>query len=274
MKKVTFEEFINTKSIVYRVIPVVGFFLILLMSVSGGFGFQSPEQTPYKEVLTILNIVTIAGFFYMIFFPHKIGLYGLFSFLYSIYWALLPDRFFFSFLNTILFLSILLTRGYFKRRVYRRILTVSIFYFLISFFQLRFGTKKFMEYLFMWFITWAIMFLSVYYILSVFYDYLRRICNMPLILDSFAGLTEKDVLMVCSIMKNEKYDSIARSLKVSERTIKRRCSKIFEFYGCSDKLDFMAKYSNHSVSYNGMEYLTATGEETEALKELSFRCQL
>ncbi len=272
MKKVTFEEFVNVRNPVYRAIPVVGFLLVLLTFIPEIHIFQNPVDSPYKEILFVLKGITIISFIYMIIFPQKIGFYGLCSFLYSLYWSFLPDCFVYSFLNTVLFLSILVARGYFKCRMKRRIFTVSFFYFLISFVQLRFGIMEFLKYISLWAFTWAILFVSIYYVLTVFYEYVRRIGNIPLSLDDFPDLDEADILIVCRILQNEKYDSIAREFKISERTVKRRCSKIFEHYSCADKLDFLAKYSNHSVSYKGVEYLTKDRNETNALVELSLRC--
>lgn len=268
MNKDPLESFINS-NILRRSIPILGIILTAITCIPGCRIFQSPEGSPYNQILLILKITTVIAFIFILIYPQKFGLYGIQSFLYSIYWAILPDSFYFSLMHTILCISILVARGFFKRNTIKKICMFIAFYFLLAFCQLFYGREHFIEYMTHWVTTWVMFMLSFYYLLYVYYSHMKKASEIPFVLDECPYIeNNEDVLIVCQILQNEKYDSIARSLKVSERTIKRRSSKIFEFFGCADKLDFFAKFSNHPVFFHGVEYLSEKRVETEALQKI------
>lgn len=268
MKKDALENFINS-TVLLRLIPILGIILTSITCIPGCRIFQSPEGTPYTQILLALKLTTILAFIFILFYPKKIGVYGIQSFLYSVYWAVLPDSFYFSLMHTILCVSILIARGFFKKHAVNKIIMFIIFYFLLALCQLFYGKEHFVEYMTHWITTWVMFFLSFYYLLYVYYAQIKKASEIPFVLDECPFIeSDADVLIVCRILQNEKYDSIARSLKVSERTIKRRTAKVFEYFGCADKLDFFARFSNHPVFYHGVEILSGSRVETEAFQKL------
>ena len=86
-------------------------------------------------------------------------------------------------------------------------------------------------------------------------------------LDKIDSFTDREVIMICKILQNDKYDYIARVLKLSEITVKKAAATIYKKLGVTDKIDLFGKYANHSVSRDGILYLTKDHAETEDFKK-------
>lgn len=87
-------------------------------------------------------------------------------------------------------------------------------------------------------------------------------------LDKFDPFTSREIIVLCKILQNEKYDYIARTLNLSEITIKKTAASIYKKLACSDKLDLFGQYSNHAVAKGDQMLLETNRTETKFLADL------
>lgn len=92
--------------------------------------------------------------------------------------------------------------------------------------------------------------------------------DLVLDLDKGEGFTDRESIIICKILENEKYDYIARQLNLSEITVKKAAGTIFKKLDCSDKMDLFGKYANHAVTKGKDLYLSTDRTESELLKKL------
>jgi hypothetical protein len=64
-----------------------------------------------------------------------------------------------------------------------------------------------------------------------------------------AQFTKRDALMLQKVLAGDKYEAIAKDLGVAEVTLKKRLRGAFNSLGVDDRVSFLARYSNYTVTY-------------------------
>lgn len=87
-------------------------------------------------------------------------------------------------------------------------------------------------------------------------------------LGTYEDFSDREIVIICKILQNDKYDYIARSLNLSEITVKKAAAVIFKKLDCTDKVDLFGKYANHTVTKGSSVFLENGKTETSLLKKL------
>lgn len=277
MRKRYIAESIKDK-IFFRIFPafalVVSLVSIILPS------WFTPLGNAVIHNVTIYQLFHMASsmlFILILVFPGRYTFYAIIGLMFSVYLPMEQADVFYSFLFYCLFLYSVYEMGLLDE--FKRIKTVGIlfFYIFIVFLQfLIYGADFFLANMFQYVVTFSILVITA----ALFFS-LRTIekihapevieepkKGLALDLNTFERLTDREIIIICRILQNEKYDYIARTLGLSEITVKKAAGVIFKKMNCTDKFDFFGKYSNLAVVMGNKVFLTEKREETEILSEM------
>lgn len=277
MRKRYIAESIKDK-ILFRIFPafalVVSLVSIILPS------WFTPLGNAVIHNVTIYQLFHMASsmlFILILVFPGRYTFYAIIGLMFSVYLPMEQADVFYSFLFYCLFLYSVYEMGLLDE--FKRIKTVGIlfFYIFIVFLQfLIYGADFFLANMFQYVVTFSILVITA----ALFFS-LRTIekihapevieepkKGLALDLNTFERLTDREIIIICRILQNEKYDYIARTLGLSEITVKKAAGVIFKKMNCTDKFDFFGKYSNLAVVMGNKVFLTEKREETEILSEM------
>lgn len=277
MRKRFIAESIKDK-IFFRIFPafalVVSLVSIILPS------WFTPLGNAVIHNVTIYQLFHMASsmlFILILVFPGRYTFYAIIGLMFSVYLPMEQADVFYSFLFYCLFLYSVYEMGLLDE--FKRIKTVGIlfFYIFIVFLQfLIYGADFFLANMFQYVVTFSILVIT-----AVLFFSLRTIekihapevieepkKGLALDLNTFERLTDREIIIICRILQNEKYDYIARTLGLSEITVKKAAGVIFKKMNCTDKFDFFGKYSNLAVVMGDKVFLTEKREETEILSEM------
>lgn len=277
MRKRYIAESIKDK-ILFRIFPafalVVSLVSIILPS------WFTPLGNAVIHNVTIYQLFHMASsmlFILILVFPGRYTFYAIIGLMFSVYLPMEQADVFYSFLFYCLFLYSVYEMGLLDE--FKRIKTVGIlfFYIFIVFLQfLIYGADFFLANMFQYVVTFSILVITA----ALFFS-LRTIekihapevieepkKGLALDLNTFERLTDREIIIICRILQNEKYDYIARTLGLSEITVKKAAGVIFKKMNCTDKFDFFSKYSNLAVVMGNKVFLTEKREETEILSEM------
>lgn len=277
MRKRYIAESIKDK-IFFRIFPafalVVSLVSIILPS------WFTPLGNAVIHNVTIYQLFHMASsmlFILILVFPGRYTFYAIIGLMFSVYLPMEQADVFYSFLFYCLFLYSVYEMGLLDE--FKRIKTVGIlfFYIFIVFLQfLIYGADFFLANMFQYVVTFSILVITA----ALFFS-LRTIekihapevieepkKGLALDLNTFERLTDREIIIICRILQNEKYDYIARTLGLSEITVKKAAGVIFKKMNCTDKFDFFGKYSNLAVVMGDKVFLTEKREETEILSEM------
>lgn len=277
MKKSFIGENIRDR-ILFRVFPafalIVSLISIILPSWFHPLGNQSVH---FELVYQLIHVLSSILFILIMVFPGRVFFYTIIGFVFSIYLPLEQADVFYSFLYVAMFLVSIYEQGFFSVR--KRVKTggACLYYLLIILIQfLVYGKAYFLENLFQYLVCFSLIFISATFVFSV-----RNISKesepeelvedskgKSLDLSYFEDLSDREIIIICKILQNDKYDYIARQLGLSEITVKKAAGNIFKKMDCTDKFDFFGKYSNLSIIKGDSVYMTEKREETSLLWEI------
>lgn len=277
MRKRFIAESIKDK-IFFRIFPAFAL-LVSLVSIILPAWFKPLGNAAVHNV-TIYQLVHMASsmlFILILVFPGRYTFYAIIGLMFSVYLPMEQADVFYSFLYYCLFLFSIYQMELLDE--FKRIKTAGIllFYLFIIFLQyLIYGSDLFISNMFQYVVTFSILVITA----TLFFS-LRKIEEFhapeieektrqgnALDLTTFEGLSDREIIIICRILQNEKYDYIARTLGLSEITVKKAAGAIFKKMGCTDKFDFFGKYSNLAVVMGDKVFLTEKREETEVLSEM------
>lgn len=239
-----------------KIVQIVSFAAIVILLVSNILKIRSFARNKL-DVDTVFFYVTIAVNFcvcviccILLFLPTKIILISLVSFLYSglifVFEIENPMGIFMFFLG----LSSLASRGFYSSKRKLKLTLACVFYFLLVFSEIRFGFELFFKYLIE-----KIGYSLVSFVISFFlYTYFRNISDSEtqekiLNLYHYKGLNKRDAEWLGRVQKNEKYQSIAISYKMSTGTVKNRLNVVYNILGVGDKSGFINRYGDFDIVY-------------------------
>lgn len=237
----------------------------------------------YAWLYQFMHVVSSIIFILILVFPGHYVYYAILGLIFSIYLPYEKADVFYSFIYVILFLASVFKMGFLKDHRKSKTAAVCFFYGLIIVGQLFLhGTSYFLENLFQYLVTLSLIIIAITFVFSV-----RTISKQSdeeiteqmleekqgpkgkyLDLSVYNGLTNREIIIICKILQNEKYDYIARQLGLSEITVKKAAGTIFKKMDCTDKFDFMGKYSQLTVQCGDKVFMSETRQETDLLAEM------
>ncbi|MCQ2597482.1 MAG: LuxR C-terminal-related transcriptional regulator [Treponema sp.] len=277
MRKRYIAESIKDK-ILFRIFPAFAL-VVSLVSIILPAWFTPLGNAVIHNVIIyqLFHMASSMLFILILVFPGRYTFYAIIGLMFSVYLPMEQADVFYSFLFYCLFLYSVYEMGLLDE--FKRIKTVGIlfFYIFIVFLQfLIYGADFFLANMFQYVVTFSILVITA----ALFFS-LRTIekihapevieepkKGLALDLNTFERLTDREIIIICRILQNEKYDYIARTLGLSEITVKKAAGVIFKKMNCTDKFDFFGKYSNLAVVMGDKVFLTEKREETEILSEM------
>lgn len=199
-----------------------------------------------------INIISIVFCLLVIFKTYKIAFLGFLGLFYSIMLffidnLLIPDDS--CVLLYFLFIVTLYSRGYLSKYAKSKYFFLLMFFFGLMLTDLRFGYNFFLQRFFKQSFL-VILFLVLFYIFEnkiKDMNELRKAKNIFNLL-LYPELTEKDRKILKVIIKTDmKYENLAPSFQMKEKSVRTRLSKLFKIIGEGDRISLMAKYADSVI---------------------------
>ena len=183
------------------------------------------------------------------FFPVKIGLITLISFLYSLICS-------FDYMNPMstgmffICITSLYARGLKFKKPKLQVVLIFLVYFLMSLISLRFGVRKFIvEFVF----RLATSLVTVItYIFVIFYvnNSLNHKNHKRLNLAEYEGLDARDAKILNRIQQHIKYEAIAPEVYLGVGALKNRLKLVYTILEVGDKHGFLNRYEDFDIVYD------------------------
>jgi len=260
--------YLGNKKNVYRVVAIVSCFVMIAIEILHFRDYaSSARQKGFYEIVTdVVNIFSLFVFFFMIFFPQKIELFGGLSFLYTFLAVFFEPGNAISFMLFLLGITTLYLRGFMKKNGKRKIIITVVIYMLCLLTELRFGFDIFISSV----LEKTGFFLTSIMIYVFLEEYLKSVYLSPhnkhLDLTQF-DLTERDKEWIKLILNNEKYDYIAKLYNLNAGTVKNNCHRIYKILQVSDRQDFITKYAGFKFLYNSAEVKAYEQEKKKMINQ-------
>lgn len=277
MKKSYRAENIQDK-ILFRIFPAFALIVSLIsIMLPPWFHPLGNQQIHFDLAYQLIHVVSSIVFILMLVFPGKYFLYTITGFIFSIYLPLEQADVFYCFLYVALVFLSVYELGFFDNRKRIKVSACCLYYILIILMQFFVcGSSYVLENLFQYLVCFSLIVIGATFVFSVRNISKDSVPEKPveeskgksLDLAHFEGLSDRDIIIICKILQNDKYDYIARSLGLSEITVKKAAGNIFKKMDCTDKFDFFGKYSNLSIIKDDFVYMTEKKEETPLLWEI------
>lgn len=203
-----------------------------------------------KKFMLILYAIFVLFFIVLIFVPTYFFLFGFIAISYS--FAIFIDQpkndiGIFIFIIGILSLAI---AGFFRKKGKIKSIIFSLIFISLLISEIRFGKNLFISSLtskFFFFFTDIVVFVLSYYLsLGRFIFTTDKVLNLA----DFPDLTLRDIEWIKLILKETKYETIAKEYNLSEGTVKNNFHRIFKILNVSDRIHFMSVYSDAEVLDN------------------------
>lgn len=207
----------------------------------------------------IANTFFAFGFLIAFFFPTRIGIFSMLSFLYSTTVFILDPKSPIAVPMFFLALATLYARGSFKENKKIKIIIASVLYIALNLTMLRFGIKFFID-TFLDKLGMALVISSIVFFIQIYtHDtYEKKEKENLLDISKYPDLTKRDSEWLCMILNGEKYMSIAVDYKMALGSVKNRLKFIFSTLGVGDKQGFLSLYKGFEICYGEEKKLTVT----------------
>ena len=232
-----------------KIISAFGIFVFLIANIfeyNNLFTFTDDYHRTRSTVGIILNFISIVLFFIVVLFPTKFEIFGVTVLYYSV-WIEITEPV--SGIPLFLFLlsaTIFLARGIlYKHKRLRAVIFFAIYLFFVLL-PLRYGwftfCKSIVQNLSFTLASGAILF---FFSLVVQNAPIEKSLN----LSNYEGLTKRDSEWLNAILNNEKYEAIAIDYHMNLGSVKNRFKVIFDTLEVGDKIGFLNKYSDYTISF-------------------------
>jgi len=266
--------------ILYRIFPSFALIVSLISIMLPPWFHPLGNQTVhFTLVFQLVHVVSSILFILLMVFPGRSIFYTLIGLVFSIYLPLEKADVFYCFLYVATVFMSAYGLGFFKKFRQFKVCLCCFFYLIIIFMQFAvYGKEYFLENLFQYLVCFSLIVIGATFVFSVKNISKASEEETPaeevegkgksLDLSHFEGLSDREIVIICKILQNDKYDYIARTLGLSEITVKKAAGNIFKKMDCTDKFDFFGKYSNLSIIKGDLVYMNEKREETEVLEEI------
>lgn len=264
--------------ILFRIFPAFALIVSLISIILPPWFRPLGNQSVHFELAyQLVHVVSSILFILILVFPGRLFFYSIIGLLFSIYLPLEQADVFYSFLYVGMVLASCYGLGFFKTYKKVKVGGACFFYILIVLMQFLFyGNEYLLENLFQHLVCLSLILMSATFVFSVRNISKEAEAEAPveeskgksLDLSHFEDLSDREIIIICKILQNDKYDYIARQLGLSEITVKKAAGNIFKKMDCTDKFDFFGKYSNLSIIKGDLVFMNEKREETPLLWEI------
>ncbi|AEE17913.1 helix-turn-helix transcriptional regulator [Treponema brennaborense] len=244
----------NNELIIWRCIAIFGAILLLsriipnIINNDYHTGTISDSKDSFSRIsMFVINVIGFFVFIFLIFQPLKLELYGIFSFLYAVYFFIDGYSPLMGVLMFILSFSTLYKRGFYRKNKKTKFIFTCIFLSLIMISGIRYGIDIWFDGFINTFGYLFIIGLIAYVILSkVAKD--KKYSGQPVLdFNKFPDLTERDKEWIKLLITETKYTTIAHEYGISFGTVRNRMRYIFKILGVPDRIGFMASFSGYEI---------------------------
>lgn len=200
-----------------------------------------------KNIMLFIYAVDALILLFLIFVPTKFWLFGAMSIFYSATVFIDQPQNNMGILIFVVGIQILALTGFFQKKGKLKTISFSVLYILLILSEIRFGKRIFILSL----VSKSLFFFTVVLIL-IFSFHLslgKLIFTSEKVFDisAFPDLTIRDAEWLRLILKETKYDTIARKYNLSEGTVKNNFRRIFKILNVSDRINFMSVYGGCKI---------------------------
>ena len=207
--------------------------------------FASPEG------LLISNFLCIIVFIYLFFLPQHIEVIAILAFYFSFVYMFTPSLGKKP-LGTALYLlgvSSCILRGYYRKHTRIKIYLTLLTYAALILIDLRISFSQFIDSLID-----SLGYLMSYALSLVFFVHFLKSTHENAVnkiwdLSQYPELTERDKLWISQILKDKRYEDIAKESGITIGTLKNRMHQIFTIIGLPDRVSLLATYSGYQLKF-------------------------
>lgn len=142
---------------------------------------------------------------------------------------------------------VLALTGFFRKKGKIKTVFFALIFQISIFSEIRFGSYNFIFSIFSKIHFFFIMILILLFAFRLSLDKLIFTSDKILDLSAFPDLTIRDTEWIELILKETKYETIARKYNLSEGTVKNNFARIFKILNVSDRIHFMSVYGGCKV---------------------------
>jgi len=202
-----------------------------------------------NEGLFAANSICLIIFIVLLFVPQCIELVAVIAFYFSFTYLITPALGKKP-LGTLLYLlgvSSLVLRGMYRKHTKAKVLTTITIYILLTISDIRFGLPQMLDS-----IIDSLGLLLAYAVSMVFFVHFLRSMHMNKIqkvldLSQYPELTDRDKQWIRAILKDTKYEDIAKESGITIGTLKNRMHQIFTIIGVADRVGLLATYGGYEI---------------------------
>lgn len=196
------------------------------------------------------NVFVIVLSILLSLYPQKLGYLATASFYYAFICTVFEQSNPMGVCMFFLGVSVLYVRGEFLINRRKKIVSLIIFYILITLSELRFGIKIFCYELI--FNSGYILVLSIptFFFISIIQKQKEQEKTTKILnLAKFPGLVEKDVILLQKALENKQYKVIGYEVNRTSGTVRNRLNKVYDILGVMDKLGFISTYTGYEIIF-------------------------
>lgn len=258
-------------NVIFRIFPAFALIVSLVSIILPSWFVPLGNYTVhYPIIFSLVHIVSSILFILILVFPYKFIFYTITGLMFSIYLPFEQADVLYSFFYVVMMLASLYYMDFFKTKRPLKVSLICVFYVVQFIVLVLFHGKAYIQAnIFSYIVTLSLIVISVTFVFSI-----QKIKTEPedvekiLDVDGFQPFSDRELVILCKIIQNEKYDYIARVLNLSEITVKKAAAGIYKKLDCTDKIDLFSKYSNYAVSRGDCLFLTQERSETKFLAEI------
>ena len=207
--------------------------------------FASPEG------LFISNSLCFLVFIYLLFQPQNIEVVAFLAFYFSFVYMFTPSLGKKQLGTSLYLLGIAscVLRGHYRKHTRIKVYLTMIVYALLVLIDLRISVSQFVDSLID-----SLGYLLSYSVSMVFFVHFLKSTHESAAhkiwdLSQYPELTERDKLWISEILKDKRYEDIARDSGITIGTLKNRMHQIFGIIGLPDRVSLLATYSGHTLKF-------------------------
>ena len=203
----------------------------------------------FDNLAVFINTACVFLCILLAFFPVKIGLITLTSFLYSFVCC-------FEYMNPMstgmffICITSLYARGIKSKNTKLQITLIILVYFLMSLISLRFGLRKFLVELVFRMATSLVMIITYIFVIFYINNLENQKNDKRLNLAEYEGLDARDAKILTRIQQHIKYDAIAPEVYLGVGALKNRLKCVYTILEVGDKHGFLNRYEEFEIVYD------------------------
>lgn len=204
-----------------------------------------------QEGLFISNFFCLIVFIFLFFSPQHIEVVAFIAFYFSFVYMFTPSLGKKQLGTSLYLLGIAscVLRGYFRKHTKLKVLASLFCYAILILIDLRISFSQFVDSLID-----SLGYLLSYAVSMVFFVHFLKTTHENSVnkvwdLSQYSELTDRDKLWISEILKDKRYEDIAKESGITIGTLKNRMHQIFTIIGLPDRVSLLATYSGYQLKF-------------------------